>query len=104
MTSETEPLIAHIPDENIEDESGGSKSFDRHATTVIVISFVAVLAGDMGAFLSMAPLIRLLESAICQNYYQRYDDIPEHMCKINAIQSELSMLKGWSAVFDCLPS
>lgn len=116
MTSETTPLLGRIPDEDVQqprgnnDSSGEFKSVDYHATYVILICSFLILAADVAAFMSMAPLTRLLESVICQDYYRRNaafqdasTEIPEHMCKINPIQSELAMLKGWSAVFDCLP-
>jgi hypothetical protein len=76
---------------------------------VVSLCTAHILLIDVGVSLQIAPLTRILESIICRSYYgDQYGGgggtIPEHMCKITAVQSELAMLKGWSSLFDCVPS
>lgn len=65
---------------------------------------------DAGMFLQVAPLIRILESIVCESYYSKHRDlgnfigpIPEDMCKITEVQSTVALLKGWFAFADCIP-
>ena len=56
------------------------------------------------------PLVSLIESAICENYYHEHDQIArsslgsvdEALCKIPEIQGELAKLRGWKAFFETL--
>ena len=56
--------------------------------------------------------MRILEDAVCRRYHERFAQpgvhlslpIPEGDCKIPSVQSELAMLKGWDAMFACIPS
>jgi hypothetical protein len=110
MASENTPLLTHFSDEDGHEERPTSSTLQSpNYLDVLVLAFV-VLVADTAAFMSIAPLTRLLESAICQDYYKTHEtykhnlaEVPEYMCKINPIQSELAMLKGWSSLLDCLP-
>lgn len=111
---ESAPLLHHDQNESppsaaaeiVSDEMPES----RKAFFIIVLCTVCVLAIDVGIFMQIAPITRILESIICHSYYERHPDlvgfegrIPEEMCKISPVQGELAMLKGWSSLFDCLP-
>lgn len=59
------------------------------------------------------PLVRLLESAICNKYYRTHDipnvpsiatqGIAEKFCKVAPVQDVLATVMGWRFSFDALP-
>jgi hypothetical protein len=57
-----------------------------------------------------ALFIRILEAILCRQYWQEHDpgrfpgEIDEKWCKIASVQADLSMLKGWDLLFQCLPA
>jgi hypothetical protein len=83
----------------------------KHKPLIVVsLCTLCILILDFGVYIQLAPITRIFESIICKNYYDEHPEfgmsgqIPEAECKIAAIQSELAMLKGWQALFECLPS
>lgn len=107
--SESTPLL-HQDDVHGNEVTPGK--LDRQSTSgtlsVVLLCTLCILTIDVGIFLQMAPLTRILESIVCRSYYQELGQfiggIPESECKLSAIQGRLAMLKGWSALSDCLPS
>ncbi|CAG8898197.1 unnamed protein product [Penicillium egyptiacum] len=78
---------------------------DNDVTTVywrpaIFCTLIYLLIG-IGYFISAAPQLRLLESIICQQYYEDSESsaseagIPEHLCKEGPVQAALAQLLGW---------
>ncbi|KAL8959416.1 MAG: hypothetical protein Q9193_003720 [Seirophora villosa] len=58
------------------------------------------------------PRIRLFELAACHAYYQQqhdavghgfHDNLDDRLCKVPAVQNELSTLTGWQFAFDAVP-
>ncbi|KAJ5971438.1 MFS general substrate transporter [Penicillium vulpinum] len=74
----------------------------------IFCTLIYLLMG-IGYFISAAPQLRLLESIICQQYYEDLDPsasqagIPEHLCKEEPVQAALAQLLGWQSFFDNIP-
>jgi MFS family permease len=115
----TTPLISR-PGNNQRTISGSSNSSrssltdKQHrgflfVTTICVLSLFLIEIGD---YMQRAPWIRILEANVCRTYYlsspvvglDPSKPIPEARCKIEAVQAELAMLKGWDLMFSCLPS
>jgi hypothetical protein len=79
-----------------------------YATAMCLLIVVGV---DMAGYLYSAPQIRLFESIVCRDYYRVHDpgmigddgNVPERYCKINEIQGEIAMLKGFQTLFENLP-
>ncbi|KAM3463786.1 hypothetical protein NHJ6243_002973 [Beauveria neobassiana] len=80
-----------------------------HVVAVLVcLAFIA----DMGETLFTAPRVRFLESVACSRYYARHDpsrldrggSVPEHLCKIDAVQTEVASVMGWQLFFDSIPA
>jgi hypothetical protein len=60
---------------------------------------------------STTPLLRLLESNVCRNYYRHHDssaialdgNVPEDQCKVVEIQGRISDLNGTASILTLLP-
>ena len=78
---------------------------------VLALILSIVFVTNLATSLSKAPLMRVFESIICQNHYERADasfigqngNVDEQHCKISAVQQELALLRGWQDFFDYLP-
>lgn len=60
------------------------------------IIFVMALSGTM----SLIPLGRLIEDAVCRKYYGSSDPVDEKLCKVDEVQTELAWLGGLYVVID----
>lgn len=77
-----------------------------------VILFVMVLAVEIGFSFLDGPMVRILESIACRQYYTEADpsqigangQVPEDLCKIGEVQAELAAVKGYHMFFDGLLS
>ncbi|PQK10137.1 hypothetical protein BB8028_0002g04610 [Beauveria bassiana] len=66
----------------------------------------------MGETLFTAPRVRFLESVACSRYYAHHDpsrldsggSVPELLCKIDAVQTEVASVMGWQLFFDSIPA
>ena len=66
---------------------------------------------EMYDMITVAPLTALLEQALCRAYYRDRDPslikpgghIQERFCKLEFIQSELAVVRGWKLAFDAIP-
>ena len=78
----------------------------RLSITLIVI----LLAFEIGGQMIPGPMVRLIETIACDNYWRRHDParlpasghLPEHLCKISAVQTEVATVKGYSDLFEAL--
>ena len=65
---------------------------------------------EMYDLISDAPLTALLEQNLCREYYTKHDpsqivpggSLDERLCKLNAVQSELAVVRGWSLALNAL--
>lgn len=77
-----------------------------------VILFVMVLAVEVGFSFLDGPMVRILESIACRQYYTDADptkigangQVPEDLCKMGEVQAELAAVKGYHMFFDGLLS
>jgi hypothetical protein len=71
-------------------------------TTVCCIALYFMM--EMFDMVTVAPLVALFENAICMSYYGPDDAWnTRHSCKIQPIQRELALVRGWKGVFDAIP-
>jgi hypothetical protein len=77
----------------------------------VALLITTAVISDIGESLYAAPRVRLFESVICTRYYSQTDvlgdrngSIPEHLCKVNAVQDKLASLIGWQFFFDSIPA
>jgi MFS family permease len=77
-----------------------------------VILFAMVLAVEIGFSFLDGPMVRILESIACRQYYTDADptkigangQVPEDLCKVGEVQAELAAVKGYHMFFDGLLS
>ena len=66
---------------------------------------------DFGANVFGAPWLRLYESIVCRNFYEKFDTsmiggngmVDERYCKVNPVQEELALLVGWQTFVNFFP-
>ena len=76
----------------------------------LVLALVVII--DFGAFLAVAPRLRLIENIICADFYREQNPtkigadgvVPEELCKIGIVQGQLALLFGWMGFFEAIPS
>jgi hypothetical protein len=77
-----------------------------------LILFAMVLAVEVGFAFLEGPMVRVMESIACRQYYSETDptkigangQVPEELCKLAEIQAELAAVKGYHMFFDGLLS
>lgn len=77
-----------------------------------MILFAMVLAVEIGFSFMEGPMVRIMESIACRQYYSAQDpskigangQVPERLCKIGEVQAELAAVKGYHMFFDGLLS
>jgi len=73
-----------------------------------LILFMMILAVDIGFAFLEGPMVRILESIACRQYYIGVDpsqidangNVPESQCKLAEVQAELAAVKGYHMFFD----
>ena len=74
----------------------------------ILLKALATLSSALQA----TPRLRALESDVCRTHYRIYDpsvidpfsdSVPEELCKIAQVQTDLALLRGWDAFFQNIP-
>jgi hypothetical protein len=118
---ETTPLLVRDNSKtspNSEANSPETGSYDVPRSIflrAIICTFTAVLLLNLGNWLSRGPLVRLIESILCDHYYEKTfpgedfgassgKGIPEELCKVDEIQDGVARLFGWQHLFDSIPS
>lgn len=79
---------------------------------VNIYLLLTIVAGiDFSMFMLSLPLTRVYEGITCYGYYAAHEpgrfkdpaSIPETLCKLEDIQEELAIVKGYEALFISLP-
>ncbi|MCJ1304184.1 hypothetical protein MMC08_006996 [Hypocenomyce scalaris] len=105
---ERSPLL---PDDHKQPQDKLLKIWNRKTYTFgLVITLVILFNG--GTIIQEAPKTRLFESIFCYHFYREHDPsfigadgtVPEHFCKIEPVQSDVAMLKGWQVFLDNIPT
>lgn len=92
--------------------SSANNSASKITFRLKLILFAMVLAVEIGFAFLEGPMVRVMESIACRQYYTEADptkipangQIPEEMCKLAEIQAELAAVKGYHMFFDGLLS
>lgn len=77
---------------------------------LLITLVVILLAFEIGGRMIPGPMVRLIETIACDKYWRRHDParlpgsghLPEHLCKISAVQTEVATVKGYSDLFEGL--
>ena len=107
--SELSALLPHetvrIPETRVCADSVQSLGIRSVTGLVTLLCFTFMI----GTALITAPQIRILESIICRQYYERdpeftgsLDDIDEHLCKNNKVQQDLTILSSRMLLLDAI--
>lgn len=106
---ERAPLLPGAREEPEHDKP--SKLWNQKTYTfALIITLLIFLNG--GNIVQEAPKTRLFESIFCSHFYRDHDPsfigadgtVPERFCKIEPVQSDVAMLKGWQVFLDNIPS
>ena len=63
---------------------------------------------DLGSYIILPPLLRHFELMVCREYYVKHNpsliedngNVPERLCKKDAIASDFALLRGWLSVLE----
>lgn len=96
----------HVP--HLRSRRDGQICTILHPVACCLLLYFLVEMYDM---ISIAPLTALLEQRLCRDYYRKHDPsliapggfLEERLCKLDSVQSELAIVRGWSLAFDALP-
>jgi MFS family permease len=73
----------------------------------LLLMFLLVFFSEVCVVLLAVPQTQILEDAICDKYYHQKHPLPPagplSRCKVEPIQKELSLIKGWQNSFDMMP-
>ncbi|OGM47162.1 putative MFS transporter [Aspergillus bombycis] len=81
----------------------------RHWLIILVLIY---LAFQIGGQMIPGPMVRIIESIVCERYWRLHDPnqittsgrVPEQLCKISEIQTEVTTVKGYSDFLEGLLS
>ncbi|TDZ21198.1 MFS efflux pump atnC [Colletotrichum orbiculare MAFF 240422] len=92
-----------------DDDTVAHPLYPRAAVTTFIILFIA----SIGGALISTPEVRLLEMAVCRDYYREHDPrvighpplsyIDEQLCKLSPIQSNLAYLQATRSLIMTIP-
>jgi hypothetical protein len=80
---------------------------------MVYACLVLRIADALGYALMSTPLLQLLESDVCRNYYRDHDNgdtgpfdghVSDRLCKVAPVQSDISYINGTNSVLTLLPS
>ena len=91
----------------LEDSSKSSRRY----FWVILYAVGLLVTMDFPISIAGAPQTRLYEAIYCLDWYRRNDPsyigdngmVDERYCKIDPVQADVSLLKGWMGFFDNIP-
>jgi MFS family permease len=93
---------------------------DKKANKAVTLLKVVILLLALGDDLLDSPMARITEAVICYRHYEIIDPsklligrdnigpgaiggVNELHCKLDAVQTELALLRGWQSLFDSIP-
>ena len=87
------------------------QSFIKPLKSPSALPFALYISVSFATQLIEVPLLRLFENAICNRHYRFISDnslsisthVDELLCKIPAVQDQLSNVVGWKICFDAIP-
>lgn len=114
---ETSPLLGDAPS-CYEVEARHSSKVGEHVRQhfakwkTLYICAIYLIATDLPSFMGEATMLRMLELSVCRKYYAIHDPdavgddntyIPEHLCKLPDIQSNLAQMRGLLSFLEAVP-
>src|SRR4051794_28641495 len=73
----------------------------------LLLMVLLIFSSEVCVVLLAVPQTQILEDAICDKYYHKEQPLPlAHplsRCKVESVQKELSLIKGWQNSFDMMP-
>jgi len=72
---------------------------------IIVTCILLIILLELGAYLSLIPLIQVLEGIICDQFHpdRTAGQDGDAICKDNAVQTELAFIRGWQSTLEFIP-
>lgn len=92
-------------------ESHGGSEMPQTARYRLLVTLVIILLSfEIGGQLIPGPMTRLIETIVCDHYWRRTEPVrlpasghlPQHLCKISEIQTEVAAIKGYSDFLEAL--
>lgn len=119
--TESSPLLSKTVNPVDIDELLSNKRHRLSRNTVLLIFFCAVCLAGCADQIMDSPMSRIYEAVICYRYYEHADPtkiqigreavgpgaiggVEEMWCKVDPVQSELAMLRGYQQLFDGFPA
>ena len=115
VPNERSPLLERLGGSLDETHNGRQHSKSTPSSYRLVVLLIALfsLVADLGGGLVDTPEVRLLELAVCRDYYLVHDPsvigrpplsyVEEELCKLDAIQVELAYLRTMKSILMMLP-
>ncbi|KAJ6018705.1 MFS transporter [Penicillium canescens] len=113
---ETSPFLSREPSDPLapsqpEDSDGQNSGLPKSTRLRLLITLIVILLSfEIGGQLITGPMVRVIETIACDNYWRRHDParlpatglLPEHLCKIAPVQVEVATIKGYSDLLEGL--
>jgi MFS family permease len=92
MADENTPLLRVSPQRN-----------SKQAHWILFVLSTVIVTIDFAGYLSVAPQTQILEDIICRDLHPDSVALSSSTCKDADVQSELSLIIGWTETFNQLP-
>ena len=121
--TEESPLLSPMVDDEdtLSEESNPLSRLWQSPATFVLWLLGTILLLSLGDQWAENPQLRIFESVICYRYYEKVDPskiivgrdavgpgaiggVDEMLCKVDAVQGDVAMLRGWQQLFDAFPS
>lgn len=118
-TSIDDPLLGSYSTNETPEGASSNGTGERPSRTskaypyVVILALLFSIVADFGGSLVDTPEVRLLEMAVCRDYYRRHDldiigppplsYVPERDCKIQVVQRDLAYLRATKSILMTLP-
>ncbi|KAF9879489.1 major facilitator superfamily transporter [Colletotrichum karsti] len=121
MSGETSPLLAEhpprvrTPTDHVDQSEPDEAVQQKHPLfpNALIVILIIVLVADIGGSMIGIPEIRLLEMAVCRDYYRKHDPsviggpplsyVDEKLCKLKEIQTSLAYLRATRNLIGTIP-
>ena len=117
---EDSPLITTVNEQGVPDDLLVGEGTDRKTNGILLILMLVILLIAVGEEMLESPMTRITEAVICYRHYEDVDPsklligregigpgatggVAELYCKVDAVQSKLATLRGWTHLFDSIP-
>ncbi|KAJ5199115.1 MFS transporter [Penicillium cf. griseofulvum] len=113
---ETAPFLSSEPSDplapnQLEDSVDQNTGLPKSTRLRLLITLIAILLSfEIGGQMITGPMVRVIETIACDNYWRHHDParlpvtghLPEHLCKVAPVQTEVATIKGYSDLLEGL--